>query len=39
MCSMESLLGAWIDPWLCTLVAKTLVVILGPPDVFWGILV
>jgi hypothetical protein len=27
MCSRESLLGAWIDPWLCTLVDKTLVVV------------
>jgi hypothetical protein len=30
MCSRESFIGAWIDPWLCTSVDKTLVVIWGP---------
>jgi hypothetical protein len=32
MCSREPLLNAWVDPWSCTLLDKTL-------DVFWGNLV
>jgi hypothetical protein len=32
MCSREPLPNAWVDPWSCTLVDKTL-------DVFWSNLV
>jgi hypothetical protein len=35
MCSRESLLGAWIDPWICSLVVDiSPKMSLGPFDVF-----
>ena len=41
MCSREPLPNAWVDPWSCTLVDKTLDVFLGPQmcSNFWGNLV
>jgi hypothetical protein len=39
MCSRESLPGAWIDPWMCSLVVDDPRCVLGPLDVFWGTLI
>jgi hypothetical protein len=32
-------LNAWVDPWSCTMVDERPRCVLGPPDVFWDIMV